>query len=229
MNFYNFLAHLGFGLIAISYLLEDILWLRIVAIVANSTIAAYNYLVPKEPLWIVIFWSVVFIGINITQIILLMRERRGIKFSEEEKELYHTVFACFSPVEFMKLLRIAEWKKARAGEVLMNAVEKSGKLLLIYNGEAIIEKEGNAIAKAKDGTFIGEIEYTLDRPNCATVKVVTPTKYLEWNTNNLKALLRRNPSMSASMQKALSQDLIQKLQQRKSDLVVEDVNARFYS
>lgn len=65
-------GHLAFALIAFSFLVRDILWLRALSIAASLA----SYLAPSNPLWIVIRWNVVFIGLNLVQIAILFRERR---------------------------------------------------------------------------------------------------------------------------------------------------------
>jgi len=61
----------------------------------------YNCLVPGGPLWLVIFWLGVFMAIHAFRVIEIIRERRGIQFTDEERELHATVFRGFDAVEFM--------------------------------------------------------------------------------------------------------------------------------
>lgn len=208
----DYLGFLGFGLVAASFLVRDMLWLRALSIASNAVLIAFNYFAPEKPLWVAIGWCALFIAINVVQIAISIRERKGISFSDEEKELYETVFAAFSPVEFAKLLRIGSWKAAQEGQALVTAGEKSDRLLLLYNGAAAVTRGQKTIAHIRDGAFVGEMEYLSDDPVWATVTVTAPTRYLEWPTGSLKALLVRNPSMAVALQTTFSQDLIQKLQ-----------------
>ena len=73
---------------------------------------------PATPLWTVIYWNVLFAIINIVQIAIIIKERAGVHFSEEEKELHDTLFKNFAPFEFMKLMRIGKWLEAKPGDVL---------------------------------------------------------------------------------------------------------------
>jgi hypothetical protein len=211
MSTYDLLGHIGFGLIGASFLVKDILWLRLISIVANGTIATFNYIVPQEPLWVVIGWSLLFVFINIVQILLAYRERQGVRFNEEEQELYDTLFLAFSPVEFLKLLRVGQWKTVDQEQVLIKAGETVTQLMLVYNGSVTIVQNGEFVAHAKDGAFLGEMGYLTDRPASATVTTNAPTRYLEWPTNQLKALLARNPSMAVALQTVFNQGLIQKI------------------
>ena len=81
-------GHLSFGLIAVSYAFRDMLFLRTMSIVASFGGIAYNYAAPAHPLWLVIYWNMGFIMVNALQLILLVRERRGVFLSAEELELH---------------------------------------------------------------------------------------------------------------------------------------------
>ena len=109
-------------------------------IVAGAIGVIYNYFLPQGTLWLVIFWLCVFMAINGFRIAHLVLERRGVSFNDEERELFETVFKNFEPVEFMKLLRIGEWRSAEANAVLTVEGETVEELVMIYNGEVIIEK-----------------------------------------------------------------------------------------
>ena len=108
-------GHMSFALTALSFCVRDILILRGVAIFSGFVGIAYNYFIPAGPLWLVIFWLSIFISINSFRIVGIIVEHRSIDFSEEELELHETVFQSFSSVEFMKLMRIGEWRMAESG------------------------------------------------------------------------------------------------------------------
>src|SRR5438132_5336214 len=118
----HFAGHLASMLTMIAYILKDILWLRLLTILSCIAGITFNYFVPATPLWSVIGWNVLFAAINIIQIAIIVRERSGIHFTEEEQELHETLFKQFAPFEFMKLLRIGKWSQAKSGDVL--AVEQ---------------------------------------------------------------------------------------------------------
>ena len=61
MNIATIAGHLAFGLIAFSFLVKDILWLRVVSVLASLFSIFYNYLIPIEPMWLTINWNFVFI------------------------------------------------------------------------------------------------------------------------------------------------------------------------
>lgn len=208
---FQVLGHLSFVLAATSFLLRDILLLRLVAIVASACNVTFAYGGLPTTNWIVIAWQVVFVAINVTWILQLIRERRGVRFSDEEKELYQTVFRAFAPFEFMKLMRLARWSRVAAGAALAKAGETLPDLMLVYNGTVEVALPDGRRRRLKDGAFIGELSFVRGGAASATVEAVEPTRYLAWSKPALQDLLRRNPAMKAAMQTVISEDLTRKL------------------
>jgi hypothetical protein len=214
MRMLDLAGHLAFALILISFLLRDIVWLRAISISASLAAIAYNYFAPAKPLWLVIGWNIVFIAVNVVQILLLYRERRGVEFSDEEKEIYETNFKRLSPVEFMRLLRVASWRDAPAGTTLVAGGDDDREVMLIYSGRAAVEKNGTKLTELRSGDFVGEMSFVTGRPAAAQVTTLEPTRYLGWERSALRALLDRNPSMRVALQAELSDDMARKLARR---------------
>lgn len=211
LSFLDIVGHTSFLLTALSFYVRDMVLLRVLAIGSGIVGIAYNYFLPAGPLWLVIFWLSVFVLINVTRIVGIVMERREVAFTEEEAELFETQFKNFSPVEFMKLLRIAEWRDATSGDVLATEGEEVGGLKLLFNGEVSIKRGGEEIGKANDGAMIGEMSFLKGGEANATVTASTPCRYLYWTADELKKMLQRNPSMDLAMRHVFSLDLLRKL------------------
>ncbi len=207
----SLLGHLAFALIALSYLVRDIFWLRSISILSSLAGIIYGYSALSEPLWINIIWNMVFIAVNIVWIAVILKERRSVDFTDEEKELYSTVFHTFSPVEFMKLMRIGKWKVCQPNEVLIVEHQPTDDMMLIYNGEVEVWVRDRKIATLKDGAFVGEMSFLTGNLPTATVKATKETRCVVWSKEELRKLLNRNPSMWATLQGVLSTDLTKKL------------------
>jgi len=204
-------GHASFLLTGLSFYVRDMMFLRGLAIVSCIIGVAYNYWLPAGPLWLVIFWLAVFIAINVTRIVGIVLDRRSVEFNEEEAELRETVFQKFSPVEFMKLMRIGEWRRAETGARLTAQGEMVDGLMLLFNGEVVVERDGAEIGRARDGAMIGEISFLQGGSANATVSVTKPCRYISWSHEDLRKLLHRNPSMAIAMQHIFSVDLMRKL------------------
>ncbi len=214
MNYFEFAAHAASILTAIAYLVKDILWLRLLTVLACICGIVFNYFVPATPLWVVIYWNLLFMAINIVQIGIIFKERNEVSFTEEEKELYETLFKNFAPFEFMKLLRVGDWLEAKKDQLLAIEEKPLDQVMLIYNGLVNVESAGQTLAQLKDGSFIGEMSFITGGTATATVRAIEPTRYLSWSKADLSQLLNRNPSMRIAMQTVLSADLTKKLMHR---------------
>lgn len=214
MNYFELAAHAASILTTIAYLVKDILWLRVLTVLACIAGIIFNYYAPATPLWVVIYWNLLFLVINLVQIGIIVKERREVSFTEEEQELYETLFKNFAPFEFMKLLRVGRWLEAKKEQVLAVEQKQLEEVMLIYNGHVEVEAEGQTLAQLKDGSFIGEMSFITGGAATATVKALEPTRYLSWSKEDLRKLLNRNPSMRFAMQTVLSTDLTKKLMRR---------------
>lgn len=205
-------GHLSYFLNATALLMRDILLLRMVAIVAASCNLTFAWFNGPQPNWVTVFWQALFIAINVVWSARLIHERRGVRFTEAEQELYETVFRSFAPGEFMKLMRLAEWRTAPAGAQLTRAGDPVDEVMLIYNGAVEVRRPGSPIAIVlKDGSFIGEVSYIRGGAASADVETIEETRLVAWRKPALRAMLARNPAMRSTMNAVLAQDLTAKL------------------
>ena len=208
MNVALIAGHLAFGLIAFSFLVKDILWLRIVSILASLFSVFYNWVIPIEPMWIAIHWNFVFIILNLYHIAVIIYEKRPIKMAPKDKELYETLFKDLSPVEYLKISKVAQWKKYKSGETIIRQDHLVPDLILIYNGTVDVVVENKKVAELKDGQFVGEMSFLTEKSATATCIVKHDTECLVWKQPEFKDLLKRNPSLYYTIQSLLSSQLV---------------------
>ena len=208
MEYTDLIGHLAFGLIAFSFLVKDILWLRLVSILASAFGMAYNYFIPANPMWIAIGWNGIFIGLNLYHIAVLVYEKRPIKMAPKDKELYQTLFKDMTPVEYLKISKIASWKKFKPGDVMIRQEHLVTDLILIYNGTVDVMVRDKKVAELRDGQFVGEMSFLTEKSATATCVVKHDTECLVWKQPEFKDLLKRNPSLYYTIQSLLSNQLI---------------------
>ena len=207
MNIATIAGHLAFGLIAFSFLVKDILYLRILSILASLFSVLYNFYIPVEPMWLAINWNIIFVLVNIYHISVIIYEKRPVKMSPKEKELYETMFRGLSPVEFLKITKIARWKKFKSPLPIIQQGKPVIDLILIYNGMVDILVNDKKVAELKDGQFVGEMSFLTEKPATATCKVTHTTECLVWPQKDFKDLLKRNPSLYFTIQSLLSEQV----------------------
>jgi hypothetical protein len=87
-----------------SYSVRDILWLRILTVVAAFLLIPY-YLFQPVPLTAAIWWNTVFIAINGYWIVRLIIDRRPVHFTAEETRLRQLAFPSLTPREAAIFIR----------------------------------------------------------------------------------------------------------------------------
>ena len=211
MNIASLAGHLAFGLIAFSFLVKDIFWLRVLSILASLFSVLYNYIIPVEPLWLAINWNFIFISVNLYHIAVILYEKREIKMDEKNEELYTTLFKEMTPVEYLKISRAAEWKVFKSGEVITREQHLVQDLVLVYNGTIDVVVNGEKVAELRDGEFVGEMSFLTEKSATATCIVKHDSECLVWKQREFKELLKRNPSLYFTIQSVLSAQVSDKL------------------
>ena len=211
MNIATLAGHLAFGLIAFSFLVKDIFWLRIISIAASLFSVFYNYTIPVEPMWLAINWNFVFIAVNLYHIGIILYEKRAVKMDDRNEELYQTLFKEMTPVEYLKISRAAEWVSLKSGQRIITQGMPVPDLYLIYNGTVDVIVDGDGVAHLKDGEFVGEMSFLTEKVATATCKVKYDTICLVWKQREFKDLLKRNPSLYFTIQSVLSAQVSDKL------------------
>jgi len=211
MNIATIAGHLAFGLIAFSFLVKDIFWLRILSIAASLFSVFYNYVIPAEPMWLAINWNFIFIAVNLYHIAVILYEKREVKMDDKNQELYDTLFKEMTPVEYLKISRAAKWEMVKAGERIITQGMPVPDLYLIYNGTVDVIVDGEGIAQLKDGEFVGEMSFLTEKVATATCKVKYDAQCLVWKQKEFKELLKRNPSLYFTIQSVLSSQVSDKL------------------
>ena len=211
MNIATIAGHLAFGLIAFSFLVKDILYLRILSILASLFSVFYNFYIPIEPMWLPIGWNIVFVVVNLYHIAVIIYEKRPVHMDDKNNELYETLFKDLTPVEYLKISKAAIWKTFKSGEVLTRQEHLVPDLVLIYNGTIDVSVGGKKVAVLKDGQFVGEMSFLTEKSATATCIVKHDAECLVWKQREFKELLKRNPSLYFTIQSVLSTQVSDKL------------------
>tara|TARA_Y100000114_G_C11641352_1_gene269450 strand:- start:252 stop:758 length:507 start_codon:yes stop_codon:yes gene_type:complete len=158
-------------------------------------------------MWLAINWNIIFVLVNIYHIAVIIYEKRPVKMTTKEKELHETMFRGLTPVEFLKITKIAKWKKYKTPLPIITQGKPVNDLILIYNGTVDVLVNDNKVAELKDGQFVGEMSFLTEKPATATCKVEHNAECLVWPQKDFKDLLKRNPSLYFTIQSLLSEQV----------------------
>ena len=202
--------HLANAIYLCSYLVKDILWLRVLTVVAGLTLLGYYAWMPR-PIWAAIAWNVAFTVINLRQIRILLRERRPVVLRPDELLLYRLAFRRLTEREFAKLASVARWREIGAGETLVRRGEELGELIVLASGRVRVETDGKTLAELRAGCLVGEMSFVTGKPPNADVVAMEPTRTASWRDDALRKLLGSNAELRAGLQEVIGEDLIAKI------------------
>ncbi len=208
---FELLIHAANVLYLFAFMVRDILWLRILTVVAATCLIPYFYFRP-EPLLAPIYWNLAFAALNIFWIVRLLLERRPVKLSEEEQRLCELVFRTMTPREMIKILKLASWQSAVAGECFVERGKPLDRLMVIYSGKACVEVDGKNVTELQPGQFIGSISYVTEETAPANIVSLEPTRYVSWPKSKLQDFMKKNPDLHTALKTTLAIDLTRWLQ-----------------
>lgn len=202
----DYLIHAANLLYLFAYLVRDILWLRILTVVAAFCLIPYFYFRP-EPLMTPIYWNLVFTALNAFWVVRLLLERRPVKLSADEQRLCELVFRTMTPREMIKILKLATWHDAGADECLVRHGKSLDRLMVIFSGKACVEFDGRNVTELQPGQFIGSISYVTGETAPANVVSLEPTRYVSWSKAALKEFMEKSPDLHLALETTLAIDL----------------------
>ena len=211
METISIFGNLSFALSALSFLMQDMSRLRLIAIVSAVFGIFYNYNVTETPLWLVIFWLSTFMTINLSMLVAEHIRNKSAKFNKDEQELFETLFPELSAFEFLQLLNAGSWKTIRSRERFISAQKENFKLALIWRGQAKVLKGKKVAANLKRGTLIGEISFLTGEKPTADVLLEPGSLIFAWDHEKLRRWLSKNSDAASIFQRLITSDLAAKI------------------
>jgi Popeye protein conserved region len=202
----DMLIHVANLFFLMAFMVRDILWLRVLTVVASVCLVAYFYFQP-EPLMTPIYWNIVFAAMNVYWIVRLLLERRPVRLTHDEKVLCELVFRTMTPREMIRLLKLATWQTAAAGECFVHRDQPLDRLMVIFSGGACVEVDGRNVTELGPGQFIGSLDYVTEQAAPTNIVALTSTRYVSWPKSKLTTFMKENPDLHAALKTTLAIDL----------------------
>jgi hypothetical protein len=204
------LIHLANVLLLASFLVSDILWLRVLNVAAGLAFVVY-FRVSMPADLAPIGWNALFISINVVQVVRLWLERRPVRLSNDELALYQLAFRGLTQREFAHLVAAGTWEEAEAGARLVEQGIHLERVLVIASGRAEVLANGQCVAELKAGQLVGEMAFLTRAKTSAAVVAKEKTRYLAVKAEELRALFKKHPELRAGVQMVIGTDLIKKV------------------
>lgn len=215
MDIGSLLLNIGFLLNLIALGFREILWIRILLTLGYFLRFITQSIVEQN--MNSSFWMIVFVIINLYQIIRIINERRKRYIEPKIFDIYETVFNSLSTFEFLTFWKLGIIKNVKGGNTIIRKDEKLKSILLLINGKVNVKSNGHTIAYLPRGSFIGEISYITKEGATADVIADGDATYIEWTNKGLKSIQLNNKIFWTKIQNILLKDLIIKLKRSSVD------------
>lgn len=187
--------------------IREMFWLRIIITIAQFAHVSNAYMVGNTSKGA---WTIIFITINIYQIIMIYLDRRELAIPDEIQDLYKNIFHTKSNREFLQF-----WERGRVcqieNDILIKTGDTQADLMLILNGSANVVRKGENIATLNRGQFIAEISYITGKPASADVIPKDELIFYTWDRDVLNELRKKKPAIMGKLDSILTLDMAEKL------------------
>ena len=206
----NWPGHLSYVLIAISYWLTDMFWLRLVAVLGLSLEILYFWLSGGD-LRTGIGWDLIFILINLYQIYRLVKDRLSLRLPEPDRELLRSVFTGLDDAQIARLLIAGEFCDIAEGTTLAEENQALDRLFFICSNRVRVTIAGREVSHLERGNFVGEVAFLTDRPATATVIAEGPVRALAFERGKLSQLFYNEAEVAGLIYQLLGRELAHKI------------------
>ena len=121
------------------------------------------------------------------------------------------LFSQLSKKALDDVAKIADEIDLGEGRVLAQEGARGQEFVVIVEGEAEVQKNGQRINMLGDGDFFGEIALVTKQPRTATVTTTKPTRALVITERDFLALLKRSPEVGRGIVHAMGERLAPEL------------------
>lgn len=215
MGWQDWAGNACYALLAVSYMVTNMWWLRFLAVISLFFEGVYFFFGASEPLWVGIAWNVVFVLINIVNLYFLTHEHLSSRIDAEAAALLAGPFLGFARLPFCRLIRAGRWRNVHDGAVLTVEGEPVRDLMVVGSGSVEVLVHDKRVAVLQSGRFIGEMSLLTRGNATATVRALGECRLFTVPKSVLAELLAKDKEVDAALHGVLSRDLVQKLLQQR--------------
>lgn len=203
----NLFVHGSNLILLLAYTTRDMMWLRVLALAAAVTIIPYYFIQPSV-LWPPLLWSLVYAVVHAYHIAFLVRQRRPVTLTADERRLRELSFPSLQPYEFLQLLRLGEWAEVAEGTPFDLGRDT---MVLLAEGRVEASAGGTPLGELTPGQLIG-VSFMLEgEPDWLHLRAATAVRVVRWSRARLEAEMKRSPHIGAACASLLNHDLASKL------------------
>src|SRR6478609_8177601 len=204
-------GHVSYVLIALSYWMTNVFWLRLIAVLGLVFEILY-FRMSGGAMHTGIGWDIIFIVINLYQIYRLVADQRALRYMKGLHLLSQGAFAELSREQLAQLVKVGSWRTLEPGTQVTREGEPVKDLVLICDGQMVVESQGRTITHLHGGSLVGELAFVSGRPASATVTAQRITRAFVLEMEKLRTLVRVDDLVASAVDRVVGHDLATKLQ-----------------
>lgn len=217
-------GHASFILVAVSYAMDDFLYLRVVAIVGSTAMLVFTYFHPHgRVLWLPFRWNCVFVALNSWRVAIEFLEHyRASTMSEELEAIYAHHFYVLEKTNFARLVRLGTLETYREGDIVLHQDEDNRCVRLVVSGDLAVDRDDQITYFLHEGQFLSEMGLHAGLglrgsvASCCNVKAATSeVQLLRWDRTELMHLLDLHKPIERALKSVLSWDIVSKLKSQR--------------
>ena len=207
--FNDLVGNLSYIILAASFFVTSIVWLRIWAAVAMLLEIAY-FCMTSWDLYTGVAWDLVFIAINLYRLAQLMTHRRGVR-NLRELAILRVAFAGLDDSQLSMLVTSGRWTRFDPGGRLLMQGRSGHRLHLICAGRAAVAGDAPGCGTILPGDVVGASGFLLGDAPRRSVIAETDIKALSFERDALMVICRRDPAIAAAIYRLMSCALARQL------------------
>ena len=153
-------------------------------------------------------WMMIFVVINLSQIFIILNERRVRVINKSIVDIYQNKFNNFSTYEFLNFWNLGCIKKFKKNDIIIKKNNKINSIFMILRGSVGIN---NNQVSLRRGSFIGEMSFLSQHSTSADVICNEDLQVIEWNNDILNNIKKRKNIIWIKLQNVFLLDLILKI------------------
>jgi CRP-like cAMP-binding protein len=209
----NIPGHVSYILIALSYWLTRMLYLRLIA-VAGLTLEIVYFSMSGGDLRIGVAWGIIFILINLYQLFWLIRERIQTRLPDDYRDILRAAMKGLDDAEISRLIGAGRFEVIPHAQELTSENAALDRLYFVCSGQVKVMVSGREAAVLESGSFIGEVAFMTGKSATATVTAAGPVGVLVFDRGELNRFLQREEQLAGVFYQLLGRDLAHKMKSR---------------
>jgi len=191
--------------------MTNVFWLRIIAVIGLFFEMLY-FRMSGGDMHTGIGWDIIFIAINLYQISRLVFDEHRLRYMKELHLLSQGAFASLTREQLAQLVKVGSWRTFEPGTEVTREGEPVKDLVLICDGQMVVESQGQTITHLHGGSLVGELAFVSGRPASATVTAQRVTRTFVLEMEKLRNLVRVDGLVASAVDRIIGHDLATKLQ-----------------